>query len=90
MSDTKDKDVPGSSWRVLAHRGSEAIELENQGVLDEVVIDQWFHLEQMDTRRWWMRLGDARISINIDEDGKAHVDIERGSYEEVEGETKNA
>lgn len=83
----KEKEA-GACWRVLARRGSEAVELENEGVLDEVVIDDWLHLEQMDTRQWWMRLGDARIVITIGPTGKACVDIERGSYEDVSGETK--
>jgi hypothetical protein len=90
MSESTKKEVPGTRWRLLAHRGGEPVELENQGVIDEVVIDDWLHLEQMDTSQWWMRLGDARVLITIAEDGRAHVDIERGSYGDVHGETKGA
>lgn len=55
--------------------------MENEGVFDELVIDDWLHLEQMDERRWWMRVGDARISISVREGGGAEVSIERDIYE---------
>ena len=34
-------------------------------VFDELVIDDWFHLEQMDTRLWWMRVGDYHLWVRI-------------------------
>jgi hypothetical protein len=40
-----------------------------------VVIDGWLHLEQTNERHWWMRLGGARIWINIEPDGNARVDV---------------
>jgi hypothetical protein len=55
--------VPGARWRILAHDGADAVQLENRGILDEVVVDDWMHLEQMDERRWWMRVGDARPAL---------------------------
>ena len=46
-------------------------------VLDEVVIDSWLHVEMMDTRCWWVRIGtgdDAlRLMVNIDKAGVAHL-----------------
>jgi hypothetical protein len=89
MSETNEATTPGTRWRVLAQRESESIQWENEGVLDEVVVDDWLHLEQMDARQWWLRLGDARILISIEPSGKARVDIERGSYEQTLGETKS-
>ncbi len=89
---TEDEDrpgprTPGTRWRVLAHLNERAVELENQGVIDEVVIDDWLHLEQMSERQWWMRLGDARIWVHIDDDGRVRVDVERGCYELERGTT---
>ena len=79
--------LPGSEWRISASKNGKKVEVEDQGVLDEVVIQPWLHLEQLDEREWWMRLGDARILINVAADGKVRVDVERGYYHEVSGET---
>ncbi|HVK75725.1 MAG TPA: hypothetical protein VM734_20485, partial [Kofleriaceae bacterium] len=67
--------------RILAKDGSREVTLENQGVFDELVIDDWLHLEQMDERSWWMRVGDASISVVVDGDGRARVSIERDVYD---------
>ena len=80
--------LPGRRWRILAHGEEGKVELENRGILDEVVVDDWLHLEQMDTRQWCLRLGDARIWIDIDWEGRAQVNIERGCFDDVRGETK--
>jgi hypothetical protein len=52
---------PGSRWRVLARDGERQISAQNEGIFDELVVDDWLHLEQMDDTRWWMRLADVRI-----------------------------
>jgi len=85
---TTPKQLHGKVWRVLANDGDAAVELENKGVFDELVVDRWLHIEQMDHNRWWMRVGDARILIVLDDTGKATVDIHRGLYEDVKGTTK--
>ena len=54
------------------------VELKNLGredVLDEVVIDDWLHLEQMDTRSWWMQLGTKRIWIKLPTNPKREPEI---------------
>lgn len=38
-------------------------------VFDELVIDDWFHLEQMDEKDYWMRLGQLTIRIHLGEAG---------------------
>lgn len=86
MSDDLRKDrapfVPGGIWRMLAKDGAREVRLQNEGVFDELVIDDWLHLEQMDERSWWMRVGDARINIVVNESGRAEVSVERGVYEQ--------
>ena len=57
---------------------------------DELVIDNWLHLEQMDHGHWWMRLGDAYILVTAHEDGTATVNITRGEYAEQKGESTTA
>lgn len=47
---------------------------------DELVIDDWFHIEQMDTRVWWMRVGNQDdnsfvVWVTVDRDGVAEVSV---------------
>jgi hypothetical protein len=79
--------VPGARWRFLAHQEQGSLQLENQGVFDELVVDDWLHIEQMDETIWWMRLGDARIMVTVVAGARAIVDIERGAYDAVNGQT---
>ena len=83
-----DEKVPGRRWRVLAHAPAETVELENRGIFDELVVDDWLHLEQMDKHEWCLRVGDARVWINVDAEAQPRVDIQRGFYKEVRGDTK--
>jgi hypothetical protein len=68
----------GSDWRVLA-RGPKGTDLDVRSeqhrglVFDELVIDAWFHLEQMDSRQWWMRIGDLHVTVNLKGDGSVEV-----------------
>jgi hypothetical protein len=73
---------------VLAHRGDANIELENQGVFDELVLDDWLHVEQMDDAVWWLRVGDARLIVTLREGASPILDVERGFYAVSNGATK--
>lgn len=52
---------------------------------DELVIDDWLHIEQMNDRDWWMGLGTAEdgvgfewmINVHVDRFGRARVMMER-------------
>jgi hypothetical protein len=46
-------------------------------VLDEVVIDDWLHIEQMDERYWWMRVGEYVLWITIPKKGPPQVTVRR-------------
>lgn len=80
---------PGAQWRILAHNEDEGINVdmssaEFPSVFDELVIDGWLHLEQMEDQAWWLRLGESTFWIQI-EDGKAKVSLtERGLDLETE------
>ena len=76
----------GKHWRIRAQRGGETVELEGDGVMDEVVVDHWLHVEQMEKRAWWVRIGDARIQVTLG-GGKVTVDVRRGDYGPVVGKT---
>lgn len=71
---------PGASWRIFAKNGAREFVAANEGIFDELVIDRWLHLEQMTECTWWMRVGDARIDIEVHPDGSAKVSVERGVY----------
>lgn len=96
---------PGSLWRILAqsygergglevvtqpHAYPEKISVPAKGyIFDELVIDNWFHLEQMSDRSWWLRIGDADINVTVGERGEASsVHVRRGDHGEVRGETE--
>jgi hypothetical protein len=80
--------VAGGTWRLLAHRGDEPFEAADIGVFDELVVDEWLHVEQLDTNQWWLRVGDARILVRVTgDDQPAVVDVERGFYAENNGST---
>ena len=51
--------TPGRSWRTNSSL---------DGSFDELVIDDWFHLERMDDRRWWIGIGDWHINIYVPRD----------------------
>jgi hypothetical protein len=76
----KKKRGHGNTWRVLAHREGVSVEIENQGTFDELVVDDWLHVEQMDENVWWLRVGDARLMVTLDASGQPFVDVERGFY----------
>jgi|SRR5665213_2253903 len=52
---------------------------------DELVIDHWLHIEQMNDRDWWIGLGTAEdgvgyewmINVHIDRFGRARTNMER-------------
>jgi len=78
----------GRKWRVLAHTPDKSIEVEDEGVFDELVVDDWLHVEQMDDDVWCLRVGDARLMVTLDPNGHASVDVERGFYAEPRGSTQ--
>ncbi|WP_437966771.1 hypothetical protein WMF04_45595 [Sorangium sp. So ce260] len=75
----------GSMWRVLAYRGAERVEVEGEGVFDELVVDDWIHLEQMDDDVWWLRIGDARVTITVALGQQPTVDVCRSFYAPQKG-----
>ena len=78
----------GTKWRVLAWRkdGSK-VDVQNDGQFDELVLEDVLHLEQMDNRNWWMRLGDAAIYIRVPAKGKPKIIIGFGDQAHPGNET---
>jgi hypothetical protein len=78
----------GKKWRLLAHQVDTTVEVENEGTFDELVVDDWLHVEQMDETVWWLRVGDARLLVTLDREGPPSVDVERGFYAAPKGSTQ--
>ncbi|NUP08114.1 MAG: hypothetical protein HOW73_18865 [Polyangiaceae bacterium] len=80
--------APGTTWRVLARRANEEpVSVSAAGTFDELVVDHWLHIEQMEERTWWFRVGDARLMASVDVDGRLSLDVLRGFYDVVRGTT---
>ena len=77
MTARRPKRQPGTRWRTLAHtiRGGRAIEdswhQHDDSVFDELVIDRWYHLEQMTDTRWWMNIAGVTVWVHVNRDGRA-------------------
>lgn len=88
MASVRRRAVSGARWSVLAARSDGTrVELENEGLLDEVVLDEWLHLESLDKRTWWLRIGDARVVVVVDDPTLPEVHVQRGSYGRARGTT---
>ncbi len=70
----------GTTWRFRATDGNRVIQAQDDGVFDELVVDQWLHIEHMEAGTWWIRVGDASIVVSVRDDGSSEVSIERGVY----------
>ena len=69
---------PGAKWRFQTeYQALSSCHPQKSEIFDEVVVDDWLHVEQMDLRRWWVSLGngdDRRVFwITINREGKAKV-----------------
>lgn len=80
---------PGRRWRLRAVRdGGRSIELQNQGIFDELAVDDWLHIEQMDDKVYWLQVGDVCMWVTVVAGEKPIVDVQRGAYGEVRGDTR--
>jgi hypothetical protein len=56
----------GTTWRFLAWaKSGDPIDRASKDgeVFDELVVDDWLHIEKMDRERWWMRVGDVVVWV---------------------------
>ena len=68
-----------SDWRVLAQDSTGTVERHQCSVeFDELVVGEWFHIERMENRGWWMCIGDVHLFAKIGKDGKATVTVTEG------------
>lgn len=78
---TKPRDPPGTHWKVLAQDESggrfRASSEDYDFVFDEVVLDRWLHLEQMDRGHYWMQLGPLHLNVSLKANGDVDIRISR-------------
>jgi hypothetical protein len=73
------KHKTGEKWRVQYLGSDGVLQVEDTGCVDEFVLDDWLHLENMSEKEWWIRIGDARVWVTLDK-GRVEVQIERNIY----------
>ena len=47
--------------------------VQRPSIIDEVVISPWLHVEQMDSRTWFVELCNRKVMVRIDKNGKAKL-----------------
>lgn len=70
------REHPGRHWRFSCEGPPHPklpIEMESEGEFDELVVSDWLHIERMDERVWWMRVGDRAFDIEIPLEGPVVV-----------------
>ena len=72
---------PGRDWLLQYYKPDTSVKIESQGDFDELILDDWLHLERMSERVWWLRVGDARILVEVTEQGETIVEIQRDCYD---------
>ena len=87
MSNPDEKTELGRQWRLLAIKPEGPLNLENEGVFDELAVDTWLHVENLDTNLWFLRVGDARIIVTLITGEQPIVQVERGFFEPPRGPT---
>lgn len=90
MTEGNDKnDSQHGHWKLLVESPSgKENRFQGESGFDELVVDDWLHVEKMDAKVWWLRVGDARIMVRLSEASSPEVDVIRGFYADIRGETK--
>lgn len=71
-----DDDVQKSSdkpYHVTSHPQEYSDLVLPDTVFDELVVDKWLHVEQMDDDLWWMDVGGVVIWVTVGENGQPRV-----------------
>lgn len=78
--------MPGLNWRFLArdwrnpYRQVYHLTGDDWTWFDELAAGDWLHIEWLNGRHRWMRVGDAMINVTIPKDKPAIVKIIRDSH----------
>ena len=76
-------------WRMQEKTADgKTVEFSGTGMFDELLIENFLHLEWLDDETWYIRVGDVRITATMLDDERVEVDVLRGAYGEVRGKTE--
>lgn len=50
-------------------------EVQSEGVFDELVVDHWLHVEQMNERAWMIRVGETGIWVDVNANGEVAMRV---------------
>lgn len=68
---------PGSHWEVFAQGAGRGVHTGSDRhpgtIFDELVVDHWLHVEQMDTHDWWINVGGVHMNVTVGVDGHARI-----------------
>lgn len=68
----------GTGWRLGAGGGPGegprvTVEDTSRSVFDELAVPGLLHIEQLDARLWWVRLGEVTLHVRVRRDGRVAV-----------------
>ena len=64
-----DDDPTGRAWEYAFGHGPEKTYVAGSRPLTELRLEHWLKLKPMDVNFWWMRVGDARIHVFVEDSG---------------------
>lgn len=67
---------PAQPWRLGLKLEYHPLNLSSEGIdgdFDELVVGGWLHIEKMNRRAWWVRVGEREFWIEVPETGPAVV-----------------
>jgi hypothetical protein len=66
------KPAPGQ-WRTVTYPDPDTRHEAHGEGFDEIVLDHWLHVEQMDDHDWWLAVGPLHLYVTADKDGHARI-----------------
>jgi hypothetical protein len=77
----------GKKWRIFAKSFDGRLttsvnreQKENKEFFDELVIDNWMHLEWQEGNTWWMRLGPHAFHIKVNPGGEPDISVDLNDF----------
>jgi len=69
---------PGAAWRFKVGEHSQQRRIEDgydrKQLFDEIVVDDWLHVEALNARDFWVRLGNRTFNVHIAKSGVVTVE----------------